>query len=111
MLNCGTSAPLLAIYCWQQLISHYDKRTINKIAQVAFPERVKQFINFENAEIHSMSGVHRLYDKDTPFMLMLPKECYLSIFIGEDKFVQIQVEHKAFNHYAAIKEMERLGLV
>jgi CRISPR/Cas system CMR-associated protein Cmr3 (group 5 of RAMP superfamily) len=87
------------------------KDQLIKIAQVAFPERVKQFINFENAEIHSMSGVHRLYDKDTPFVLMLPKECYLSIFIGENKFIQIQVEHKAFNHYAAIKEMERLGLV
>ena len=87
------------------------KQQLIQIAQVAFTERVKQFINFENAEMHSMSGVHRLYDKDTPFVLMLPKECYLSIFIGEDKFVQIQVEHKAFNHYAAIKVMEGLGLV
>jgi len=82
-----------------------------QIAQVAFPERVRQFINFENTEIHSMNGVHRLYDKDTSFMLMLPKECFLSVFIGEDKFVQIHVDHKAFNHYAAIKEMERLGIV
>ena len=87
------------------------KQQLIQIAQVAFPERVKQFINFENAEIHSMSGVHRLYDKDTPFVLMLPKECYLSIFIGKDKFVQIQVEHKAFNHYAAIKVIEGFGLI
>lgn len=82
-----------------------------QIAQVAFPERVKQFINFENAEIHSSSGVHRLYDKDTPFILMLPKECYFAVFIGEHQFIQILVENKAFNHYAAIKEMERLGMV
>lgn len=87
------------------------KEQLIQIAQVAFTERVKQSINFENAEIHSIGGVHRLYDKNTPFILMLPKDCYLSIFIGENKFVQIQVEHKAFNHYAAIKEMERLGLV
>jgi hypothetical protein len=87
------------------------KGQLIQIAQVAFPERVRKFIDFENSEIHSMSGVHRLYDKDTPFMLMLPKECHLSVFIGEDKFVQIQVENKSFNHYAAIKEMERLGLV
>ncbi len=87
------------------------KEQLIKIAQVAFPERVKQFINFENAEIYSLSGVHRLYDKDCQHILVLPKECYLSVFIGEDKFIQIQVEHKAFNHYAAIKEMERLGIV
>jgi hypothetical protein len=87
------------------------KEQLIQIAQVAFPEKVKSFINFENAEIYSMSGVYRLYDKDTPFMLMLPKECYLSIFIGENKFVQIQVENKAFNHYAAIKVMEKLGLI
>ena len=87
------------------------KEQLIQIAQVAFPERVKQFINFENAEMHQMSSVYRLYDKDCPFLLMLPKECYLSIFIGEDKFIQIQVEYRAFNHYAAIKEMENLGLV
>ena len=87
------------------------KEQLIQIAQVGFPERVKQFINFENCEMHSMSGCHRLYDKETPFILMLPKENYLSVFIGENKFIQIQVGHKAFNHYAAIKEMERLELV
>jgi hypothetical protein len=87
------------------------KEELIQIAKVSFPERVKQFINFENAEMNHFSGVYRLYDKDTPFMLMLPKECYLSICMSADKFVQIQVDHKAFNHYAAIKEMEKLGLV
>jgi CRISPR/Cas system CMR-associated protein Cmr3 (group 5 of RAMP superfamily) len=87
------------------------KEQLIQIAQVAFPERVKQFINFENAEIHHMSGVYRLYDKDEDFFLMLPKKYHLAIFIGEEKFIQITCENKAFNHYAAIKEMERLGLV
>jgi len=87
------------------------KEQLIKIAQVGFPERVKQFIKFENAEMHHFSGVYRLYDKDTPFIFMLPKECYLSIFIGGENFVQIQVENKAFNHYAAIKEMERMQIV
>lgn len=87
------------------------KEQLIQIAQVGFPERVKQIINFENAEMHHQAGVFRLYDKGCPFLLMLPKESYLSIFIGADKFVQIQVGKKAFNHYAAIKEMERMRLV
>lgn len=87
------------------------KEQLIKIAQVAFPERVKQFINFENCEMHHMSGVYRLYDKDEDFFLMLPKKYHLAIFIGEEKFIQITCGNKAFNHYSAIKEMERLGLV
>jgi hypothetical protein len=87
------------------------KEQLIQIAQVSFPERVKQFIDFENVEIHSMGSVYRLYDKGCQFTFMLPKECHLSIFIDEDKFIQIEVGNKAFNHYAAIKEMEKLGLV
>ena len=40
------------------------KEQLIQIAKVGFSERVKQFINFENCEIHHMSGVYRLYDKD-----------------------------------------------
>lgn len=87
-----------------------NKAQLIQIAKVGFPERVQQFINFENCEMHHMSGVYRLYDKDVDFFFMLPKEDYLSIFIGEDDFIQITCGNKAFNHYAAIKEMERLGL-
>jgi hypothetical protein len=87
------------------------KEQLIKIAKVGFPERVKQFINFENCEMHHMSGVYRLYDKDEDFFLMLPKKDHLAIFIGEEKFIQITCGNKAFNHYAAIKEMERMGLV
>jgi hypothetical protein len=86
------------------------KKQLIQIAKKGFPERVKQFINFKNAEIHSMSGVHRLYDKDTDFNLLIPKDYYLSVFI-EDKFIQIEVGKKAFNHYSAIKEIEKMGLV
>ncbi len=82
-----------------------------RIAQVAFPDIVKQFIDFENCESLHFSGVYRLYDKDVEFMLMLPKESHLSICIGEDNFIQINCGSKAFNHYAAIKEMEKLGLI
>lgn len=87
------------------------KEQLIQIANVGFPERVKQFINFENCEMHHMSGVYRLYDKDEDFFLMLPKKDHLAIFIGEEKFIQITCGNKAFNHYAAIKEMERMGLV
>jgi len=88
-----------------------NKAQLIQIAKIGFPERVQQFINFENCEMHNMSGVYRLYDKDVGFFFLLPKEDYLTIFIGEDNFIQISCGYKAFNHYAAIKEMERLGLV
>ena len=87
------------------------KAELIQIAKVGFPERVKQFINFENCEMHHMSGVYRLYDKDEDFFLMLPKKDHLAIFIGEEQFIQITCGNKAFNHYLAIKEMERMGLV
>lgn len=87
------------------------KEQLIQIAKVGFPDRVKQFINFENCEMHHMSGVYRLYDKNEDFFLMLPKKDHLAIFIGEEKFIQITCGNKAFNHYSAIKEMERMGLV
>lgn len=87
-----------------------NKEQLIKIAKAGFPERVQQFINFDNCEMHSHSGVYRLYDKDIDFVLMLPREDHLAIFIGADNFIQITCGTKAFNHYAAIKEMESLGL-
>lgn len=88
-----------------------NKEQLIKIAKSGFPQRVKQFINFDNCEMCSHSGIYRLYDKDMDFVLMLPREDHLSIFIGADNFIQITCGTKAFNHYAAIKEIERLGLV
>ena len=85
------------------------KEQLIQIAKVGFPERVKQFINFENCEMHHMSGVYRLYDKDEEFFLMLPKKDHLAIFIGEEKFIQITCGNKGFNHYSAIKEMELIS--
>lgn len=87
------------------------KQQLIQIAKVGFPERVKQFINFEDAEMHLIHGVYRLYDKYKPFFVNIPKEYYLSIFIGDDNFIQIEAGNTAFNHYAAIKEMENLKLI
>ncbi|WP_187260748.1 hypothetical protein [Pontibacter beigongshangensis] len=87
------------------------KEQLIQIAKVAFPERVQHSINFDNTEMLHQSGVYRLYDKDEDFVMLSPKSSYLSVFIGEDKFVQFEVGHKAFNHYAAIKEMEKMKLV
>jgi hypothetical protein len=62
--------------------------------------------------MHHMGGVYRLYDKDEDFFLMLPKHNYLAICIEEEeRFIQITCGDIAFNHYAAIKEMERRGLI
>ena len=82
-----------------------------KIAKVGFHDRVKQFIKFENCEMIHCCGVYRLYDKDEDFILNLPKNSHLTIFIGDDNFIQFSCGIKAFNHYSAIKEMENLGLI
>ena len=86
------------------------KEQLIQIAKVGFPERVKQFIDFNNCEIHSHGDVYRLYNIDTHFVFLMPKESHLAIHHVGD-FVQITCGNTAFNHYAAIKEMERLGLV
>lgn len=82
-----------------------------QIAKVGFPDRVKQFINFENCEMFHHAGVYRLYNKNEGFNSMFPTTYHLVISLDEEKFVQITCGNKAFNHYAAIKEMERIGLV
>ncbi len=87
------------------------KEQLIRIAQVGFPQRVKQFIDFEKLEMFYFSGVYLLYDVDTPFLGFVPKHSHLSIHIDEDNFIQIQVGANAFNHYAAIKEMELLGII
>jgi len=88
-----------------------NKEQLIKIAKAGFPERVQQFINFDNCEMFHHSSIYRLYDKNTEFMQIFPREDHLSIFIGANNFIQITCGIKAFNHYAAIKEMESLGLV
>ena len=88
-----------------------NKEQLIKIAKAGFPNVVKQFIDFNDVDIHSMGGVYRLYDKQTNFEFMLPKNYHLSVFIGSDKFVQIESLGKAFNHYAAIKKMQELQLI
>lgn len=87
------------------------KEDLIKIAKAGFPQHVKDFINFDDCEIYHMSGVYRLIDKNCPFILMIPKNQYLSVFIGENRFVQIESGGKAFNHYAAIKKMIQLKLI
>lgn len=87
------------------------KEQLIQIAKIGFPERVKQFIDFDNCEMHHLGGVYRLYDKDEGFNFMLPKTYHLAIIIDDEKFIQFVCGNNAFNHYAAIKEMELLGLV
>lgn len=82
-----------------------------KIAKAGFPERILSTIDFDNCEMFHKSGVYRLYDKDVGFNLTLPSQDYLAVCIGPDKFIQITCGIRAFNHHAAIKEMERLGLI
>lgn len=84
---------------------------LKHIAECSFPDRVKQFIDFDNLEMHVMGNVYRLYDKNTPFLFMLPSEYYLSIHI-EGRFVQIIPEgSRAFDHYKAISIMKLMNLI
>lgn len=53
------------------------KEQLIQIAKVGFPERVRQFIDFENCEMHHMSGVYRLYDRDEELGIYLDTEVEL----------------------------------
>lgn len=87
------------------------KAELIQIAIAGFPKRVLLGIRIDYCEMLTMGGVHRLYDKDEQFVFMLPQKDHLSIFIGANNFIQIKAGIKAFNHYAAIKKMEELGLI
>ena len=92
------------------------KEQLIQIAKAGFPECAKKLINFKDCEMLYRDGLYWLYDKDEPFYKELPVMEYLTIFIGENKYVHLSsrhlaFRHLAFNHYAAIKEMERMGLV
>lgn len=91
--------------------NNMKKENLIQIAKAGLPERIKQFINFENLEMHHWAEVYRLYDKDDDFIFFLPKNPILTVFMGEENFIQITCKNRAFNHYAAIKEMERLGMI
>ncbi len=88
--------------------------TRNELIQVAkagFTEVVKNYIDFETVGFIEMNCVYRLYEKDAEFVLFLPKKDILSIYIGENNFIQIDPGNKFFNHYAAIEEMKKLKLI
>lgn len=86
------------------------KEQFIEIAKCAFPDKLKELIDFDNCEMMCLNNVYRLYDKDTEYTLALPRTEHLCIHI-EDKFIQISCGNKAFNHYAAIKKMEELHLI
>jgi hypothetical protein len=60
MLNCGTSAPLLAIYCWQQLIlikmERVYKFKVNTF-NAKFKEIWKYCKSFDDAYKHRQFGI------------------------------------------------------
>lgn len=90
------------------------KKELVKIAKAGFPERVKQFIDFRKTRIHTFGDTYRLYEIGTPFDGMLPNDKYLAVTVrdeGKKKYVEISAGIRAFNVYAAIKEMERLAII
>jgi hypothetical protein len=83
------------------------KQQLIQIAKAGFSDTVNKLINYENCEIYSRDNVFRLYDKKTKIVLGLPKKCYISVEI-EDKFINIGTGNLSFNHYAAVKIIQKL---
>ena len=86
------------------------KEQFIQIAKAGFPEHVIELINFEDSEMMRMGDVYRLYDKNEPFRILLPNREIINIHLF-DNFVQIDAGSKAFNQYAAIKEIEKMRLI
>lgn len=86
------------------------KDQLISIAKAGFPRHIQEMINIDKLEFISMGNVHRLYEKDTPFIFVLPKISIIAICIY-DGWVQFDTTYMAFNQYAAIKETKRLGLI
>ena len=86
------------------------KQQLIQIAKAGFPDHVKSIINIDDLEFISMGGVYRLYDKSSPILFVLPKESIIAICHHAD-WVQISTSFRAFNDYAAIKEMQKLKLI
>ncbi len=80
-----------------------------QIAKAGFPERIKSNFNFEKARIYLSDGVYFLFDEYDKQALVL------TIGVDEDnenlKLIHIDAGFRAFNHYSAIKEIEKLGFV
>ena len=83
-----------------------------RIASAGFPKHVREIINIKNCKMFYFSDVYRLYDRNEEFTFILPNKDHFALhYIPEKKFVQFTVLNKAFNHYAALKEMEKMGLI
>ena len=90
-----------------------SREQLIQIAEAGFPDQVKQFLEFEHYDIFHLSGVYRLYDVRKGYCIILPTETIFSIdYIPKNKFVQFNINNsRAFNHYAALKEMQKLKLI
>lgn len=88
-----------------------NREQLIKIAKAGFPESIFDTIDLDNCDVHHQGGCYRLYDMSAGFFLMLPRQSYLTVFMGGNNFIQITCGNLCFDHYAAIKEIERLGLI
>ncbi len=86
------------------------KEQLIQIAIAGFPTRVLKILKLDELKMHRMDTVYRLYHKDIDFVFVLPKYSILTVCIDENNFIQINTD-MAFNHYSAIKEIERLGII
>lgn len=88
------------------------KGQLIQIAKAGYPELTQQSIKFDELEMQNRGSVYRLFHKDTPFILTVPERHELAVEIRKRNDVQFSVPTaRAFNHYGAIKEMVKLGLI
>lgn len=88
------------------------KGQLIQIAKAGYPELTQRTIKFKEVEMQNRGGVYRLYHKDIPFILTIPEVSELAVIIYDNDNIQFTVPYnRAFNHYGAIKEMVKLGLI
>lgn len=82
-----------------------------KIARKGF-ESISEHLDVEVLDYMSRSGIHRLYEKGTPFIGLVPRYDVLTLeFYPESGYVQFDSGHRAFNQLAAIDKMYELMLL
>ena len=86
------------------------KNRLIKIAKAGFPDRITDSIKFKDATVSCISGVYRLHlKKRTGF---IQRDALICIIFNSKKDVQFVVpENYAFNHYSAMQEMVKCGIV
>lgn len=81
-----------------------------QIAKAGFPERCREFIDFDYLDYTKTGDVYRLHDLYEPTVFTLPHTYHMSLEITNG-WVHFGTGNKAFNQLAAINKMIDLGIL